>query len=232
MTLAPNLIVFDCDGTLADSQHPIMQAMRLTFQGAGLPMPERPEILRTVGLSIPEALTMLAPDLYPDARNELARSYREKYVNLRRQPDWEEPMFEGAASLLFSLAAKNNVLLGLATGKSRRGVDRFIEQNGLRGLFVTLQTADNAPSKPHPAMLLQAMEETGAIPETTVMIGDTSYDMIMATCANVPGIGVSWGYHTAADLKRSGAKSVAGSFPALGAILAGRESAQRYGAVA
>ena len=232
MTFTPNLIVFDCDGTLADSQHLIVQAMRLTFQSAGLAIPERTEILRTVGLSVPEALLMLAPDQYPDARNELARLYREWCMNLRRQPNWEEPMFEGAASLLFSLAAKDDVLLGLATGKSRRGVDRFIEQNGLHGMFVTLQTADSAPSKPHPAMLLQAMEEAGATPETTVMVGDTSYDMIMAACANVAGIGVSWGYHAAAELKRSGAKAVVHSVPALGALLAGREITPRYEAVA
>ena len=141
-------------------------------------------------------------------------------------------MFEGAASLLFSLASRENVLLGIATGKSHRGVERFIEANGLRGVFATLQTAGSAPSKPHPAMLLQAMSETGAVPETTVMIGDTSYDMIMAACAKVPGIGVSWGYHTPADLKRAGAKAVASSFPALSALLAGREQTQSYGAVA
>ena len=120
----------------------------------------------------------------------------------------------------------------MATGKSHRGVERFIEQNGLRGVFATLQTSDSAPSKPHPAMLLQAMNETGAAPESTVMIGDTSYDMIMASCANVRGIGVSWGYHSAADLKRSGAKAVVSSFPALGAALAGRELTQAYEAVA
>ncbi len=232
MTLVPNLIVFDCDGTLADSQHMIVQAMRLTFQSAGLAVPERADILRTVGLSVPEALRMLAPDQYPDTRNELARSYREWCMSLRRQPNWEEPMFEGAASLLFNLAARDGVLLGIATGKSRRGTERFIELNGLRGIFATLQTSDSAPSKPHPAMLLQAMEETGAAPETTVMIGDTSYDMIMATCANAMGIGVSWGYHSAADLKRSGAHAVVSSFPALGALLAGRELAQSYEAVA
>ena len=175
---------------------------------------------------------MLAPDQYPDARNELARLYREWCMNLRRQPNWEEPMFEGAASLLFSLAAKDNVLLGLATGKSRRGVDRFIEQNGLHGMFVTLQTADNAPSKPHPAMLLQAMEEAGATPETTVMVGDTSYDMIMAACANVSGHRRKLGLPRGGDLKRSGAKAVVHSVPALGALLAGREITRRYEAVA
>jgi phosphoglycolate phosphatase len=124
------------------------------------------------------------------------------------------------------------VLLGIATGTSRRGTDRFIEQNGLHGLFATIQTADSAPSKPHPAMLLQAMDETGAIPETTVMIGDTSYDMVMATCAELPGIGVSWGYHTAADLKRSGASSVAHSFAALASLLSRGRYIRSYEAVA
>ncbi len=232
MTLVPNLIVFDCDGTLADGQHLVVQAMRLTFEGAGLAIPSRADILRTVGLSVPEALQILASDQYPETRNELARSFREWCMALRRQPNAEEPMFEGAASLLFSLAARENVLLGIATGKSRRGVERFISQNGLQGIFATLQTSDNAPSKPHPAMLLQAMEETGATPETTVMVGDTSYDMIMAACANVAGIGVSWGYHPAADLKRSGAKAVASSFCALEALLGGRELAPQYEAVA
>jgi phosphoglycolate phosphatase len=232
MASAPTLIVFDCDGTLADSQHLIVQAMSQTFAEVGLPPPPRAGILRTVGLSIPEALLVLAPEQYPDARNELARIYRERCMALRRMPNSEEPMFEGAAPLLFNLAARDDVLLGIATGKSHRGVERFIEQNGLHGMFATLQTADCAPSKPHPAMLLQAMDETGATPETTVMIGDTSYDMIMAACAEVPGIGVSWGYHTAADLKRSGAKAVVNSFAALNMLLSGPELMGRYEAVA
>ncbi len=232
MTLAPNLIVFDCDGTLADSQNLIVEAMRLAFQSAGVSIPKRSAILRTVGLSVPESLQILAPDQYPETRNELARFYREWCMTLRRQPNAGEPLFPGAASLLFNLAARANVLLGIATGKSCRGVTRFIEQNGLQGLFATVQTADTAPSKPHPAMLLQAMEETGAVPEKTVMIGDTSYDMIMAACANVTGIGVSWGYHPVADLKRGGAKTIVSSFAALEALLGGRQAAPRYEAVA
>lgn len=232
MTSPPNLIVFDCDGTLADSQHLIVEAMRLAFQSEGLPAPGRAAIVPTIGLSLPETLQILAPDQYPDKRNGLARSYREWCQTLRRQPGGEEPLFPGAASLLFKLAARANVLVGIATGKSSRGVTRFIEQNGLNGLFTTIQTADSAPSKPHPAMLLQAMEETGAVPETTVMIGDTSYDMIMAACANATGIGVSWGYHTAAGLKRAGASTVVNSFAALEAVLAGEEPALRFEAVA
>jgi phosphoglycolate phosphatase len=233
MTLSPTLIVFDCDGTLADSQHVIVEAMHLTFESAGLAVPGRAAILRTVGLSVPEAIKVLAPEQFPEIRSELARSYRENFAALRRQPCGQEPLFPGAASLLANLAAKDNVVLGVATGKSRRGVMRFIEENRLQDLFSTIQTASDAPSKPHPAMLLQAMEETGASPEATVMIGDTSYDMIMAACANVDAIGVTWGYHTPADLKMAGARMVVCSFSALERVLLDRQkAAQHFEAVA
>jgi len=233
MTFTSKLIVFDCDGTLVDSQHLIAESMRLSFEGSGLAAPERTAILRTVGLSVPEAMRVLAQEQSPGTRDELARSYREWCMVLRRQPNTDEPLFPGAASLLFSLAAREDVLLGLATGKSRRGVTRFIEQNGLQGIFATVQTADDAPSKPHPAMLLQAMEETGATPGTTIMIGDTSYDMLMANCANVEGIGVSWGYHPVADLRKGGAKTIVRSFAALEhALQAARQPAAQYEAVA
>ena len=215
MTLPRTLIIFDCDGTLVDSQHLIAEAMRLAFVDADLISPDRASIIRTVGLSVPEALACLAPEQHLEMREELARSYRQWYLNLRQQPQMQEPMFQGAASLLFDLAAKDGVTVGVATGKSLRGVMRMIDHNNLNGIFATIQTADNAPSKPNPAMLLQAMEETGASPETTIMIGDTSYDMIMAACANVDGIGVSWGYHTIAELKKAGAQKIVRSFGAL-----------------
>lgn len=231
--ITPNLIVFDCDGTLVDSQYLIFEAMRLAFQEAGLGEPERAAVIRTTGLSIPEALKHLAPEQHPETRATLACSYRDWCMTLRRQPNAQEPLFPGAAALLYSLAARDGIVLGLATGKSRRGVMRFIEQNGLHGVFSTVQTADDAPSKPHPAMLLQAMEATGAPPEATVMIGDTSYDMMMAAYANVTGIGVCWGHHTLADLKKAGAKTIVRSFTALQcALRAERPAAPRYEAVA
>ncbi len=226
MTLAASLIVFDCDGTLADSQYLIVEAMRLAFEDVGLDAPDRAAVLRTAGLSIPEALKYLAPGHHPDVRAELSGAYRNWCMTLRRQPEMEEPLFPGAATCLFNLAERDDVYLGLATGKSRRGVMRFIEQNGLQGVFSTLQTADDAPSKPHPAMLLQAMAETGAAPETTVMIGDTSYDMMMAAHAGATGIGVNWGYHTATDLMKGGAKSIVRSFAALERTLLAKEPAE------
>jgi phosphoglycolate phosphatase len=200
--------------------------MRLTFERAGLPAPERTAILRTVGLSVAEAMKVLAPEQFPASASELVRSYRENFAALRRLPDRQEPLFPGAAALLAKLAAKDDAILGIATGKSRRGVIRFIEENRLEGVFSTIQTASDAPSKPHPAMLFQAMAETGAAPKSTIMIGDTTYDMIMAACANVDAIGVTWGYHTQADLKLAGARTIVSSFSVLERALHDRQTAR------
>ena len=233
MASTPILIVFDCDGTLADSQHVITEAMRFAFQSTGLVAPERSSVLRIVGLSIAEAVAALAPDQCQAKRDEVARVFRERSTALRLNPAMREPMFPGAASLLRTLTEREDVILGLATGKSRRGVARIIEQNGLDGIFATIQTADDAPSKPHPAMLLQAMKETGTSPGATIMIGDTSYDMLMAASAKVAGIGVTWGYHTKAELRHAGAKTIVHSFAELECALDGRAVfAPHYEAVA
>jgi phosphoglycolate phosphatase len=231
MTLRQSLIVFDCDGTLVDSQHLIVEAMRLSFQDAGLAAPERAAIISTIGLSIPDALRVLAPAENETNREDLGDAYREWYTALRKKQPAER-LFPGAANVLFGLAAQEDVILGIATGKSRRGVDRFIDQNGLHGIFSTIQTADDAPSKPHPAMLMQAMAEVGGTPESTVMIGDTSYDMMMAMHAKATGIGVTWGYHSAAELQRSGAKSLVRSFSALEVALRELAISPQYVAVA
>ncbi len=232
MTLTPILIVFDCDGTLVDSQHVITEAMRYAFQSAGLGEPARGRMLRTVGLSMPEVMADLAPDHCQSTRDELIRAYRDRCMALRCN-NAREPMFIGAAPLLLSLGKQDGVVLGIATGKSRRAMMRFIEQNTLEGVFSTIQTADDAPSKPHPAMLYQAMEETGIAPEATIMIGDTSYDMLMAASAKVAGVGVTWGNHTKAELQRAGARLTVDSFPELAlAIERGAMFAPRFEAVA
>ncbi len=225
MTSVPRLIVFDCDGTLVDSQHLIAEAMKHTFVSFDLAPPKRHEILRTVGLSVPEALAYLAPGETAYRLTAMGAAYREACLVLRQQKDMQEPMFKGAAELLFTLASREDVLLGLATGKSRRGVARFLELHCLHDVFITIQTADDAPSKPHPAMLLQALQETGAAPETAIMVGDTSYDMIMASCAGFAGVGVTWGYHSVSDLKRAGARTIVRSFAALAQALSTSEPA-------
>ncbi len=112
-----------------------------------------------------------------------------------------EPLYDGALEVVRTLSARDDTVLGIATGKSQRGVRRLLDQHHLSDCFVTIPTADDAPSKPHPAMIHQAMASAGTVPENTVMIGDTSYDLQMARAAGVAAIGVAWGYHEEAELE-------------------------------
>lgn len=213
------LIVFDCDGTLIDSQHLIVEAMGAAFAANGLPAPPRSRILRHVGLSVPEAVAAIGDSLEETVVVNLAAAYRSAFSGLRQKPSFAEPMYPGARQAIETLGADPDVTLGIATGKSRRGVDLFLAREELADLFTTIQTADDAPSKPHPDMLLRALDETGAAPTDAVMIGDTSYDMLMAGYAGVTAIGVDWGYHTAEELLEAGASAVARDFPHLLALL-------------
>lgn len=203
------LILFDCDGTLVDSQHVIVAAMGRAFARAELAMPPREAVLGIVGLSLVEAMQRLGEDDPRFPAERLAELYREAFRELRTEPDFSEPMFPGMRGLIDRLAARDDLLLGIATGKSQRGVAAVLAHHGLEGRFVTIQTADDAPSKPHPAMVLQAMAATGAEPMDTVLIGDTSFDMVMARAAGARAIGVSWGYHAPDLLTQSGAERLA-----------------------
>lgn len=209
------LFLFDCDGTLVDSQHVICAAMALAFQAAGLRAPSREQTLGIVGLSLPEAMQRLAPAADALAVCALVTGYREAHQSLRGQQTECEPLYPGAIETVRALADRDDVTLGIATGKSRRGVDALIERTGLADVFQTVQTADSAPSKPHPRMIEQAMAEVGADRIGTTMIGDTSYDMEMARNAGVTGIGVTWGYHPRRLLMQSGANAIATDFPEL-----------------
>lgn len=203
------LVLFDCDGTLVDSQHVIVAAMGRAFARAERAMPSREAVLGIVGLSLVEAMQRLGEDDPRFPAERLADLYREAFRELRTEPDFSEPMFPGMRALIDRLAARDDLLLGIATGKSQRGVAAVLAHHGLEGRFVTIQTADDAPSKPHPAMVLQAMAATGAEPMDTVLIGDTSFDMVMARAAGARAIGVSWGYHAPDLLTQSGAERLA-----------------------
>lgn len=199
------LAIYDCDGTLADSQANICTAMGLCFAEAGLPAPARQAVLAVVGLSLPEAMARLVADADHDA---LAARYKHHFQTMRGDGRLEhEPLYEGIAKALAELSDAG-WLLGIATGKSDRGLGLLLEAHGIAAHFVTLQTADRHPSKPHPSMIATAMVEAGASPETTVMIGDTLWDMEMARAADVRAIGVAWGYHSAAELFEGGAELV------------------------
>ena len=198
----PRLVIFDVDGTLVDSQQDIVAAMTEAFAVVDIPVPTRSQILGIVGLSLDVAMVRLAPDLDRHAHDRMVQGYKQAYMALRAQTGAAQssPLYPGAREAIDHLRAMPEVVLGVATGKSRRGLDKLIEAHGLEGAFVTQQVADSHPSKPHPSMLLQAMAETGITAADTVMIGDTSFDMDMASAAGVCGLGVAWGYHPVAAL--------------------------------
>lgn len=206
------LILFDCDGTLVDSHHNIAEAMRRAFAEVGQPYPGDDATRGIIGLSLHAAMQALAPDAPPSLLARLEQAYKDHFFRLRHEPDFHEPLFPGARAALEELAGREDVLLGIATGKSRRGLEVLLERENLRDFFITIQTADDAPSKPHPGMVLQAMEETGADPVRTVLIGDTRYDMQMARAAQARALGVSWGYHPSEELRRAGAHALAERF--------------------
>jgi len=206
-----SLILFDCDGTLVDSQHVIIETMNRAFRARQLAPPKPEQTRSIVGLSLEKAMAELAPDLEASDHRHLAELYKEHFAKLRLADDFSEPLFEGVVDTLDRLAAKN-VTLGVATGKSLRGLRMVLEHHGLRDRFSTLQTADFHPSKPHPSMIETAMKETGAAAGATWLVGDTSFDMEMATAAGVRPIGVSWGYHPRSRLMETGAELVIDRF--------------------
>ena len=214
------LAVFDCDGTLSDGQAAVCTAMAAAFAEAGLPAPDAHEVRRSVGLSLPQAIARLAPDAAPIVQARAVDAYKAAFRAARINGSLQEPLFDGIAALLARLRAAGWTL-GIATGKSDRGLKSCLVTHGIFDLFVTLQTADRHPSKPHPAMLKLAMSEAGAAPGDTVMIGDTVYDIEMARAAGCRAIGVAWGYHSPEELLAAGAESVAQTPEHLGDLLDG-----------
>jgi phosphoglycolate phosphatase len=202
------LAIFDCDGTLVDSQANICLAMEECFVGAGLEAPPREHIRRVVGLSLVEAMRAMLPEAERDRHVALAEDYKIVFQALRGRGLVEEPLYDGIADLLDALEA-GGWRLAIATGKSDRGLALCLDRHGLSRRFVSLQTADRHPSKPHPSMVAQALAEAGAAPELSMMIGDTSYDMVMAKAAGLRAIGVGWGYHDEEELLAAGADYVA-----------------------
>ncbi|KIC41082.1 HAD family hydrolase [Ruegeria sp. ANG-R] len=213
------LVLFDVDGTLVDSQGAIVSAMSACFQAQSLPVPGRDAILSIVGLSLPHAMARLAPDQPERVQQALVDGYKQAYHAQRlEQGAASSPLYPGARQVIEALHARPEVLLGVATGKSQRGLDALLEAHGLDRYFITRQVADHHPSKPHPSMVETALAETGVTATAAVMVGDTSFDMDMAAAAQVAGIGVSWGYHDRSAL--SAARQVIESFEQLPGALA------------
>jgi phosphoglycolate phosphatase len=202
------LAIFDCDGTLVDSGATIHAALDATFAQHGLELPPPAMARRVIGLSLIKAMAQLLPDSSPGQQKLLAEDYKKVFAGLRAAGRVEEPLFEGVLELLDRLE-KDGWLLAVATGKSDRGLKHCLDLHGIHARFVSLQTADRHPSKPHPSMASQAIADAEAAPETTIVVGDTSFDMAMAVAAGARGIGAGWGYHDSDELIEAGAAAVA-----------------------
>jgi phosphoglycolate phosphatase len=199
--------VFDLDGTLVDSLAHIRRAVNETADILKIPQPAAEAIPRVIGLSLDLALATLFPEHDKKIHAEADRVYRQLFADWRARDGHVESLFPGSTEALDALEDAG-FILGIATGKGRRGVDFLLNHYGLVGRFITIQTPDVAPGKPHPGMLLQAMSETGIGPEATVMIGDTTYDIGMAVAAKTHALGVSWGNHPVAELTAAGAHKI------------------------
>lgn len=221
MTTPLRAVIFDVDGTLIDSQGHIVASMTYAYDALGVPMPSRDTVLSIVGLSLPQAFARLSPDLSDADRDRLIEGYKNGFAELRRSgnPAGHSPLYPGAIAALDRLAQIDDVLLGIATGKSKRGLDAVLASHDLSDRFITQQVADHHPSKPHPSMIHAALAETGVDVENAVMIGDTTFDMSMARAAGVSAIGVTWGYHPTADLEQAGAHTIISDFDALDGAL-------------
>ncbi|MEL6682234.1 MAG: HAD-IA family hydrolase [Pseudomonadota bacterium] len=197
------LVIFDVDGTLVDSQVMIYDAFCFAYEQAGLPVPDRAEALSYVGMSLETIFPAMSPEQNAATHATLIQGYRDAYFHIRqtRGSNATSPFFPGARQALDELHAQDWTLLGVATGKSTRGLDKLIEGHGLEGYFISRQTADDHPSKPSPSMINAILSDTGVDPNKAVMVGDTTFDMDMGRAAGVGTIGVSWGYHDAQTLQ-------------------------------
>ena len=214
MSSVMKLVLFDVDGTLLDSQHLIHACLVETFHGMGRPPLPRAEMLGIVGLSLVPAMHRLfGEDTSPDDVERAAGYYREAFLARVDDPAFAPPLFPGAAETVTALRQRDDVVLGIATGKSMRGVKRILDNFGWsKGIFATIQTADKAPSKPDPGMVLQGAREVGLPPEQAIMIGDTSFDILMGRAAGAGTVGVSWGNHLVAELQEAGADHIIDDF--------------------
>ncbi|MDX1698138.1 MAG: HAD-IA family hydrolase [Thiohalobacterales bacterium] len=196
MTDAIQCIVFDWDGTLMDSEAQIVHCLHQSIADLGLPPMEDDKVKNIIGLGLREAIDALVPGRDADFQRRFVEAYREHWFAHEGSD-----LFAGAREVL-DLLKSHDILLGIATGKARRGLVRVLGETGLEGYFDATRCSDETLSKPHPRMLLEVMEELAVVPEETVMVGDTEYDMEMATNAGAGKIAVRSGVHSETRLNR------------------------------
>ncbi|SLN51647.1 Phosphoglycolate phosphatase [Aquimixticola soesokkakensis] len=210
------LVIFDVDGTLIDSQAHIVTSLGAAFDAAGLSVPPRDTLLSIVGLSLPIAMAQLAPEADAATLSRMIEAYKAEFYRVRMlEGAAASPLYDGAQAAIHALMAREDIVLAIATGKSRRGLSALLEAWEFSAAFVSTQTADDHPSKPHPAMVLECLLDTGIAAKDALVVGDTTFDIEMARAANVASIGVSWGYHGAGALRETQASKVISQFAEL-----------------
>lgn len=203
------LVLFDCDGTLVDSAALIHEVMRRTFVAFGHAEPRLADTKSIIGLTLDIAIARMQGKAHADDEAvAMMAHYKSIYPDVRAQEGFREPLFPGIAQVIAELSRRDEVLIGAVTGKSRRGLKLILETHGFSPHFVVSRTADDCPSKPHPAMVNECCDETGIDVSHAVVIGDAIYDMMMAKSAGARAIGVSWGYASVADLVTAGADAI------------------------
>jgi phosphoglycolate phosphatase len=205
------MVILDCDGTIVDSQKAIVRIMEETFEIHNLIVPERNKILFGVGLELSTGIERLLPENHNLDIIELCKTYKKLATRYRDKNNFDEPLYPDAEKTIRRLHS-DGWLLGIATGKSSLGLEHVLSSHDMSDLFITKQTSDCAAGKPNPEMLYNAMSETGVTAEAIFMVGDTTYDICMAVNAGTNAIGVSWGYHSSAELLHAGAKIVVNSY--------------------
>jgi len=206
MALPRTLILFDLDGTLVDGQHSVYATFAAIFPRFGYPPPTRADVRSIIGRSLPQAIGDLLGEDAPVM--PMTEAYKAHFHAMRSVDGYSEALYDDVDLVIRRLAARDDLLLGTATGKALRGVEWMIDKHGWQGFFATLQAADTAASKPSPEMVLNACRETGMDPEDTIVFGDSIFDMQMAATAGAAGIGVSWGYGAPEALLKAGASRI------------------------
>jgi phosphoglycolate phosphatase len=209
-------VIFDLDGTLIDSVALIVETVGAAFTDVGQAVPDEKTIRSISGITLDDAMKVLAPDADAARVAAIAEAYRKRY---RATEGSREPLFAGALAALDRLQAAPQTILAVATGKGYRGAVTLLERHGIIGRFQSVQTPDHNRGKPDPQMIETAMAKAGVDRPHTAMIGDTVHDMRMAKAAKVKAIGVAWGYHEIAELREEGADIVIDRFDQLDGAL-------------
>lgn len=197
MSTQYNLIVFDWDGTLMDSTAAICKSIQVAAEELGLPIPNKKIASHVIGLGLYEAMEVVMPNADSHTHHQMAMNYKRLYTEFSK----EITLFDGVIEMLEELSDQNYTL-AVATGKSRRGLNFAMEQTKTTRFFQATKTVDESFSKPHPGMLLDLTDELGMPLNQTVMVGDTTHDLLMAKNAGISSIGVQYGAHPLDELKR------------------------------